>query len=65
LSQSGQAAAGNVSNIMLGSGAQIGSDLQNAAAARASGYNAYGNALGGATNNLSQLYLLKQLGYLG
>ena len=65
LSQAGQSASNNVSNIMLGSGAQIGSDLQNAAAARASSYNAFGNAIGGATNNLSQLYLLKQLGYLG
>ena len=65
LSQAGQSAAGNVSNILLGSGAQIGSDLQNAAAARASGYNAFGNALGGIGSNVSQLALLKQLGYLG
>lgn len=65
LSQAGQSASNNVSNILLGSGAQIGSDIQNAAAARASGYNAYANAFGGVTNNLSQLYLLKQLGYLG
>jgi len=65
LGQEGQAAAGNISSILLNSGQQIGNDLQNAAAARASGYNAFGNALGSTTNNLSQLYLLKQLGYLG
>ena len=61
LNSAGQSAANNVSNILLGSGQQIGSDIQNAAAAQASSYNAYANALGGGANNLSQLYLMSKL----
>jgi hypothetical protein len=55
LGQLGQQAAGNVTNLMLGSGQQIGQSLQNAGAARASGYAAIGNAAQGAVNSLGQL----------
>lgn len=65
LGSEGQAAANNVSGIDLTTGAQQGQDLNNAAAARASGYvgsaNAWNSAFGGATNNLSQLAMLSQL----
>jgi hypothetical protein len=65
----GQSAAGNVANISLTSGAQQGQDIQNAAAATASGYvggaNAWAGALGGGTNNLSNLLLLNKLGGFG
>lgn len=65
LGQEGQAASGNVGNILMTSGAQQGADLQNAAAARASGYvgsaNAWNSGLSGAGNNLTDLLLLQQL----
>lgn len=65
LGQEGQAAAGNVSNINLTAGAQQGQDLQNAAAAQASGYanagNAFSGALGGGANNIMNLMMLQQL----
>lgn len=65
LGQEGQAASNNVSNTLLTSGQQIGNQINNAAAARASGYvgssNAWSGALGGATNNLSTLALLAQM----
>ena len=65
LGTEGQQAANNVSNINLTSGAQQGQQMNNAAAATASGYignaNAWGGALSGSTNNLSQLYMLNQL----
>lgn len=65
LGQEGQAAANNVSGIDLTSGAQQGQDLQDEAAATASGYvggaNAWSSALGGGTNNLMQLMLMKQI----
>ena len=64
LSSAGQQAAGNVSNILLGSAAQQGQSIQNAAAARASGYydsaNAWNNALQGGVGSLSQLLMLQQ-----
>lgn len=69
LAQSGQATAGNVGNILLGSANAQGNDIQNAAAARASGYvggaNAYGGAIGGIGNSIQQQILLSQLGYFG
>jgi hypothetical protein len=69
LASAGQSTAGNVSNILLGSAAQQGSDIQNAAAARASGYaggaNAYGGAVGGIGNSIQQQILLSQLGMFG
>jgi hypothetical protein len=65
LGSEGQAAAGNVSNTYLTSGAQIGQDIQNAAAARASGYvggaNAWSSGLSGMTNNLANLYMMNQM----
>jgi hypothetical protein len=65
--QLGQSASNNVSNTLLTSGAQIGQNINNAAAARASGYvggaNAWTGALGGigngVTNSLSLLALMK------
>lgn len=61
----GQSTSGNISNILLNSGAQIGGDIQAAGAARGSGYvggaNALGGALSGAGNNISQLAMLYSL----
>ncbi len=65
LGQQGQAAAQNTGNIMLTAGAQQGQDLQNAAAAMASGYiggaNAWSGALSGGSSNITQLLLLNSL----
>lgn len=61
LGQLGQQAAGNVANISLTGGAQIGQQLNNAAAAQASGYVGAGNAFGGAIGNLSQYAMLQNL----
>ena len=65
LGQEGQAAAGNVGNILLTSGAQQGQDIQNAAAAEASGYvgagNAFSGALSGGANNIMNLLMLQKL----
>ena len=61
----GQSAASGVSNNLLTSAAQQGQELNNAAAANASGIigsaNAWGGALTGATGNLSNLALLSSL----
>lgn len=61
----GQNSANDISSILLNSGAQIGGDIQNAAAARASGYvggaNALGGALSGLGGDLSQYLLLQSL----
>ena len=63
--QQGQAAASNISNIDLTSGQQIGNDVVNAGAARASGYvggaNAWSGALGGAASSAGNSVLLSQL----
>lgn len=65
--QQGQAAANATSNIDLTTGAQQGTDLQNAGTATASGYigsaNAINSGITGATNNLSNLALLSGSGY--
>lgn len=65
LGTEGQQAAANVGNIALTSGAQQGQDLNNAAAATASGYvggaNAWAGGLSGATGGLTQAYLMNQL----
>lgn len=65
LGTEGQAAASNLGNISLTTGAQQGQDIQNAAAATASGYVGTANALNagltGSTSNLSQLLMLQQL----
>lgn len=65
LGQQGQQAAQNVGNINMTTGAQQGQDIQNAAAATASGYvggaNAWSGALGGNANSLSQLLMMQKL----
>jgi hypothetical protein len=61
LGQEGQQAASNISNISLTGGQQQAGQINNAAAATASGYAGAANAFGGGANNLSQLYLLSQL----
>jgi hypothetical protein len=61
LGQAGQSASGNISNILLGSGQQIGQSLQNAGAARASGYAGVANALGGGIGDLGNLAMLYNL----
>jgi hypothetical protein len=65
LGTEGQQASQNVGNIDLTTGAQQGQQLNNAAAATASGYvgsaNAWSGALGGSTNNLSNLLLMQQI----
>lgn len=65
LGSEGQAASSNVGNIDLTSGAQQGADLNNAAAATASGYvgsaNAWSGAMGGMTSNISQLAMLNSI----
>jgi hypothetical protein len=59
--QQGQAAANNVSNISLTSGAQQGQNINNAAAASASGYIGAGNAAAGGISNIGQSMMLSQL----
>lgn len=65
LGQQGQNAANTVANINLTSGAQQGQDIQNAAAAEASGYvggaNAWSNAISGGTGNIMNLLMMQQL----
>lgn len=61
LGSEGQAAAGNIANISLTGGAQIGQQLNNAAAATASGYVGAGNALSGGIGNWSQYMMLQNL----
>jgi hypothetical protein len=58
LSSAGQASANNAGNILLTSGGQIGQNINNAAAARASGYVGEANAASGAIGNLGNLALL-------
>lgn len=65
LGVAGQNSANNISNTLLTSGAQTGQQLNNAAAATASGYvggaNAYSGALSGVGGNLSNLASLYSL----
>jgi hypothetical protein len=65
LAGAGASAGSNVGNILMGTGSQIGQQLNNAAAATASGYvgsaNAYGNALGSIGNFASMLPLYTKL----
>jgi hypothetical protein len=61
LNSVGQNAAGNVGNILMGTGAQIGQNIQNAAAANASGYNAIGNSVNGGLGNLGSTLSLASL----
>jgi hypothetical protein len=65
LGTEGQQASQNVGSIDLTTGAQQGQQMNNAAAAEASGYvggaNAWSGALGGSTNSLMQLMMMQQL----
>ena len=65
LTSAGGNAANNSANTLLASGQQIGQNINNAAAATASGYvgsaNAYGGALGNIGNNVSGLLGLSSL----
>jgi hypothetical protein len=65
LGSAGQAASNNVSSNLLGTASNIGQQYNNAAAANASGTvgaaNAYGGAISGIGNNISNLALLNQL----
>lgn len=65
LGQEGQAAASNISNINMTGGAQQGQDLQNAAAAQASGYvsadNAFSGALSSGSSNIMNLIMLQKM----
>jgi hypothetical protein len=55
LNSAGQSASGNVANILGTTGAQVGQNINNAAAANASGYIGQANSYGGALSNLSNL----------
>ncbi len=61
----GNQASQGISSNLLNTAQNMGQDYQNAGAANASGYvgaaNAWGGALGGVSNNLSNLLMLKQL----
>ena len=59
--QTGQAAANNVGNISLTSGAQQGQQINNAAAANASGYVGAGNAAASGINGVSQALTLQSI----
>jgi len=61
LQSAGVNAANNNANILLSSAGQIGQQLNNAAAARGSGYVGQANALSGMFGGLSQLPLLYQM----
>lgn len=65
LNNTGLSTGNSISNTLLTSGQQIGNDIQNAAAARASGYvgsaNVYSGAVNSGTNSIMDLFLLKQL----
>jgi len=61
LSTAGLATAGQVGNTLLTSAGQIGQDLNNAGAARGSGYVGIANSLSGGLNNLGSLALLSHI----
>jgi hypothetical protein len=65
LQSAGQNFANSGSTILNNVGSQVGNDINNAAAARASGYvgagNAWSSGISGLGNNISQLSLLSQL----
>jgi len=66
LATSGQAASNNITSNLTSTAQNVGQQLNNAAAATASGYVAQGNAwsqgLSGTTNNLANMWLLSQKG---
>lgn len=57
----GNQAGSTMGNILLGGGAQIGQQMNNAAAATASGYMGAGSAISGGLNNISQYMLMQSL----
>ncbi len=61
LGQLGQSAASNITNINATAGQQIGNSLQNAGAARASGYAGLANSVTGGIGNISQYLMLQNL----
>lgn len=61
LGSEGQAAASNVGNIDIATGRNIAEEMNNAAAAEASGYAGGANALTGTVNSLSQYALLNSI----
>lgn len=61
LGTEGQQAASNVGNIMLTGGEQQGQDIQNAAAATASGYTSLGNSINSGVNGISSDLLMSKL----
>lgn len=61
LAMTGQQAANNTANIDLTSGRNIATEMNNAAAAEASGYVGAGNAISGGVNSLAQYKLLSNL----
>ncbi len=69
MAQQGQAASNNVTSNLLQTGQNVGQQINNAGAATASGYvgaaNAYGTALNGIGNNLTNLGLMSQLSRSG
>lgn len=69
LANQGQAASNNVTSNLLGTAANQGQAYQNSGAATASGYvgaaNAYGGAISGIGNNVTNLGLLSQLNQNG
>lgn len=62
LGQEGQSVAGNVSTLALTGGAQQAQQINNAAAATASGYSGATNAFTGGINNISQLMMMQNMG---
>lgn len=61
LGQFGADSSRNIANILLGSAGQQGQALQNAGAARASGYAGIANSLGGVPNDIASLLMLNKL----
>lgn len=61
LSAQGQQSAQNAGNISINLGQQVGNNLQNAAAATASGYVGAGNAINSSIGNIGQYLSLSQL----
>lgn len=61
LGNAGQSAASTIANINLGTGSQVGQNINNAGAARASGYTGIANSLSGATGGIGQLALLNSI----
>ena len=61
MGQLGASTGNTIANILQSGASSIGGDIQNAAAARASGYVGLGNSISGIPGNLSSLYMLSQM----